>query len=466
MKNLKILLNNYLYKNKNRFLVSDINRSYLGEEFKKKVLLYKKNIKLISKEKNGIGILLERDADYLAAIFACILLGKYYVPLSLRSTKSLIDYQIKTSKINVLITYKDKKKVFFKKIITKEKLKITNKLAYIIFTSGSTGPKKGVAISFKAFEQYIYAIKDKFKKKFKSKSLLINGELTFDITNADLGFALLYNTEICITPDPLNIFSFFLMLEKRKVESIYAVPTAWQNIISSGTLIGKKKFPFIKQINSGGETLSKDLVKKLQKFAPNAKIYNFYGPTEFTINSHTSEIKNKKNLFYKGNATIGKCLRGVNYELINKRKLKNNIIEGELVLTGKQLMEGYINSEENIFKILRGKKYYMTGDSFIINKNYFFFNGRLKDYIKISGYRVNIIDLENRISSKFNTNVYFCFIKNELILFSINKELKKNIVNFIYKNFEWYEKPKKIIFIKEFPTLSNGKIDKKKLNYE
>ena len=50
----------------------------------------------------------------------------------------------------------------------------------------------------------------KIWKKFVSNSLLINGELTFDIFNADLAFALLYKTEICITPDPLKlIFIFF-----------------------------------------------------------------------------------------------------------------------------------------------------------------------------------------------------------------------------------------------------------------
>ena len=465
MFNIKNLINNYLKTKKRDYLVSDINRGYSQLEFLSKVKFIKKKLIEHSKGNSGVGILLDRNVDYLAAIFACLSAGKYYVPLSLRSTKKLINYQIRTSKIETLIIYdkKSKKKLKFKKIKINKNIQKKEKIAYLIFTSGSTGPKKAVSISYKSFSSYILAIKKNFRKKFNSKSLLINGELTFDIFNADLAFALLYKTEICITPDPLNIFSFFLMLEKRKTESIYAVPTAWQNIIETGKKINKKKFLFIKQINSGGETLSKSLYLRLKKFAPNAKIFNFYGPTEFTINSHNSEIKLKNDYFYRGNATIGSCLYGVNYKLLNPIYFKNKII-GELALSGKQLMEGYVNSNENPIQLIDKKKYYLTGDSFILKKKKFFFNGRLKDYIKISGYRVNILDLEDQLSQYLNSKVYMKFMNECLFLYCLDKKFRDKINFYISKKFEWYERPKIIKYLKKFPLSSSGKIDKNKLN--
>ena len=46
------------------------------------------------------------------------------------------------------------------------------------------------------------------------------------------------------------------------------------------------------------------------------------------------------------------------------------------------------------------KIYYKTGDNFIKkNGNYFF---KVKDYIKVSGYRVNLQELENKLFNKFN----------------------------------------------------------------
>ena len=83
------------------------------------------------------------------------------------------------------------------------------KIAYVIFTSGSTGEKKGVCISRENLISYLKGIKIIFNKKFKSKSVLINGELTFDISSADLVFALLYGCEIILTSDSRNLLSFF-----------------------------------------------------------------------------------------------------------------------------------------------------------------------------------------------------------------------------------------------------------------
>ena len=98
MSNIKNLINEYLKTKKKDYLVSDIDRGYSQEEFNNKVKLIKKKLNKYSTENSGIGILLDRNVDYLAAIFACLSTGKYYVPLSSRSTKKLLNYQIKFKK--------------------------------------------------------------------------------------------------------------------------------------------------------------------------------------------------------------------------------------------------------------------------------------------------------------------------------------------------------------------------------
>ena len=68
------------------------------------------------------------------------------------------------------------------------------------------------------------SLKKKFKDNFKAKSVLINGEISFDIVNADIAFALLFDCEICITEDSKNILSFFEILEDRRVEFYLRCP--------------------------------------------------------------------------------------------------------------------------------------------------------------------------------------------------------------------------------------------------
>ena len=80
---------------------------------------------------------------------------KYYVPLSLRSSKQYIKQQVKNSKISYLIKY-DKNKIKLEALKKDQNLKIqvTKKLPiYIHFWK--YWPEKGACISYKAFNAYI-----------------------------------------------------------------------------------------------------------------------------------------------------------------------------------------------------------------------------------------------------------------------------------------------------------------------
>ena len=126
-------------------------------------------------------------------------------------------------------------------------------------------------------------------------------------------------------------------------------------------------------------------------------------------------------------------------------------------------MSGYINSKDEPFKLINKKKYYMTGVEFIYKGKKFYFNSRLKDYIKVSGFRVNLQDLSQKISNNLKIDIFIKIINNELILFSENISKKKLILNYINNHFEWYEKPKKMKFLKNYKYLENGKVDVKSL---
>ena len=309
------LIIKYLNNRNLEIAVSD-SKNYTTEEFKNKVIQYKLRLEKIwgagnKKKSRGVGILLERNSDYIATIFAAWLAKGFYLPLSLNSPKKNINYQLKNSGITALVSQKKNKINFSEHIGKKNKFpKIIQdnykKIAYVIFTSGSTGEKKGVCISRENLISYLKGIKIIFNKKFKSKSVLINGELTFDISSADLVFALLYGCEIILTSDSRNLLSFFSKLEERKAESIYVVPSTLEKIIN---FLGKYKnvnLKHLKQLNCGGEILSYNLLKKIKKKIPKAKIYNFYGPTEFTINATCYKVDIKKKT--KKNSTHWKII--------------------------------------------------------------------------------------------------------------------------------------------------------------
>jgi D-alanine--poly(phosphoribitol) ligase subunit 1 len=461
------LLNEYLGYKFKKYVIADQNENISIIDFRIKVLHY---IEIISQKKIeigsnfGIAIYIERSIDYIAIIFACFLTKTYYVPLSISSKKVLFKNQIKQSKVSFLFLKKNKKILFVS--VNKKIKKIKNhNLAYIIFTSGSTGDKKGVKISRTSFLSYIKSIKAVSKKNKYFKSLLINGELTFDISLADFAFAIVYKSKIIVTENSNNLISLFYLIKKYYPEAIYAVPTTWERIIHFSKNFRDIKFDKIKYLNSGGEVLKKNLVSKMYKIFPKSRITNFYGPTEFTINASFFQIS-KRNFAKYEVMPLGKMLPGVKMKILYHKNNNKNI--GELLLGGKQIMTGYVNYK-NPIKYINSIAFYPTGDYVKLDaKGLLHYVSRKNDYQKISGYRIDVIGIEKKINYLIKKEVLLINENSKLFLFIFGQKklnLKENKIlnNFLQNKLEDYEKPKNIIYLIDKPINTSGKIDTKKL---
>ena len=285
--------------------------------------------------------------------------------------------------------------------------------------------------------------------------------MTFDISLADFAFAFIFNAGLSITNDSRNLISLIYMLSKYKINSLYLVPNTLEKIVNFLQKNKSYKFLNTTQINCGGEILTYKLVKDAKKIFKRAVFYNFYGPTEFTINSTYHKID--LNRVYKSDSIpIGKPLPNIKYII---KKNKKNDTQGELLLNGDQLMFGYTNAK-NPFLKLNKKIYYQTGD--LVNENKkdgLYFISREKDYIKHLGYRINLENIQRIISKKCNTECKIVYKKNILFAFikSKNKINSNIILNKIKLSLENYEIPNKFIFLNEFFYSSSGKIDSPKM---
>ena len=128
------------------------------------------------------------------------------------------------------------------------------------------------------------------------------------------------------------------------------------------------------------------------------------------------------------------------------------------------------NNKNYIF--LNNQKAFKTRDSgYFDNFGKLYFNSRMDQMIKISGYRIDALEIQQILSSLESVN-------NSVVFTQINKsktkdlclalETKKKIsVDKVRKklknNLPLYSVPKKIFFFKKFPLNLNGKVDKKKL---
>ena len=132
------------------------------------------------------------------------------------------------------------------------------------------------------------------------------------------------------------------------------------------------------------------------------------------------------------------------------RPMHNNKIfikDKEIIISGPQVSKGYLeaNLNKNKFISIKNNVCYKTGDlAKKIGKN-FYFLGRKDQQIKISGYRIEIGDIEKNISKSINNKKVQAFSKKNKIYAVIESQdkLRKSQYEIIKKNLPNHMLPKK-----------------------
>ena len=137
--------------------------------------------------------------------------------------------------------------------------------------------------------------------------------------------------------------------------------------------------------------------------------------------------------------SIGKGLSGYKIFLVDKNKkvIKKSYEEGELAIKGKNVFLGYANSLKDLYKGDENKELLYTGDLAIKDKDGFYYiSGRKNRFVKIFGYRLNLDDIENFLSSK-NLNCKLSILDERLSVKIEKKDehTKDLIYDFLFKEY-------------------------------
>lgn len=350
-----------------------------------------------------------------------------------------------------------------------------NDPVYMLFTSGSTGVPKGIKISHENLLNYCTVSKKRNSVDSTSKLLQMH-DITFDYSVHNLFLSFLYGACLHVINKNTKI-NPFKYLNEHKITHAAFVPSSLI-IMKKMRLLKEGSLPFLKYICFCGETLPFDNALLIAKAAPNAKLENIYGPTEATVactyfefNKDTVELPE-----YTGSMPIGTAYEGMDVELYNNslQKITDNSI-GQIVLSGKQLADGYVNNDEQTkqkFIMINNKLHYLTGDIGKIVNGALVFLGRNDAQVQIRGYRVEIYEIENAISKIEN------IVSNAVIPTPVNGSTYENLTAFITskgsidtnqikavlaQKLPDYMVPNTYIVLDNMPLNSNGKIDRNQL---
>jgi amino acid adenylation domain-containing protein len=344
-------------------------------------------------------------------------------------------------------------------------------IAYLLFTSGSTGKPKGVAVSNRNVTAYLdnitslfhFTPEDRFTQTF---------DLTFDLSVHDLFVCWSAGACLCVPEDGTS-FGLRPYMDQLK-------PTVWFSVPSVAVLMDRMRllkentFPWLRLSFFCGEALLYDTAISWKNAAPSSKIINLYGPTEATIAvgayplpEKAAEVKTQN-----GIVSIGKLFPGHQYILGDEEDNK-----GMLCLSGPQVVEGYFRDErmtnECFFETGTPSLFYNTGDLVLSDKEGdLFFLGRADSEVKISGYRVNLLEIDHVISSVSKVEQAATLYLEDpggmkrLVSFIVMKD-KEDDIPYILKHcrrqLPQYMVPEKIIFADALPLNPNGKTDRRAL---
>ncbi|WP_455821035.1 AMP-binding protein [Pseudomonas cerasi] len=342
-------------------------------------------------------------------------------------------------------------------------------VAYIIFTSGSTGKPKGVQITHENLNVFLKALYPRYVSE-QSENYLSIGPLYFDMTILDSIVPPLYGHSVYLYKAPFIPAIFSGIIEKYQITRLSCVPSVLEILLPQlHEATGFDKLHSLNLILFGAEKPHGQSIKTLLENIPDLKVINAYGPTEATMCCFSSEITLET---LTGNISIGKPFDGTKY-LLETRSGFSTSGEGKLLISGKQVMKGYINQSQidNPFILVDGEQYYSTNDVVKVDdEGVFYFLGRSDDEVKLNGFRVHLQDVAENINKTLNVGELFLHKhtdnnKDYLVLSCESTALlnPEECISLLGKWLPKYMTPNVFAIFDALPKLRSSKLDRNKV---
>ncbi len=148
-------------------------------------------------------------------------------------------------------------------------------VAYLIYTSGSTGKPKGVRLTHRGLVNSTLARTAYYTDS--PKSFLLLSSFAFDSSLAGIFWTLATGGTLVLPPDSSkwDLNALAGMIRKHGVSHLLCVPSLYKMILESGK---EGDFESLRAAIVAGEPCPADLIAQHHAHAPQASLYNEYGP--------------------------------------------------------------------------------------------------------------------------------------------------------------------------------------------
>lgn len=348
--------------------------------------------------------------------------------------------------------------------------------ATIIFSSGSTGAPKGVMLSHHNILSNIEAflMVCRFRRNDRMCAALPFFH-SFGFT-CTLWCPLISGFKVFFHPNPLDAATIAECVRKERLTALLATPTFLVTYMRKAT---REDFASLRLVVAGAEKLKRSVADAYEeRFG--VRPFEGYGTTELapvvslnvrdvTIDGVTQAGSKEESA---GHPIPGVAVRVVDPESGAPLPQGN---EGMLMVTGPNVMRGYLENPEATASAIRDG-WYVTGDlARVDDDGFIFLLGRLSRFSKIGGEMVPHVGVEEKLLKALDALHPVLFVtaiaderKGEQLAVLYTPEagdvenLRRIVKESDLPNL-WKPRPENLFPVESFPTLGSGKLDLRRL---
>jgi len=444
-----------------------------------------------------VGVVTERNLDWMTAVLAIFKAGGAYLPIEPHFPADRIARTLSRAGCRLVLTERGSTAMLYQAVESLSGVQTLfielayeggypegnlgidvapDQLAYVYFTSGSTGEPKGAMCEHAGMLNHLFA-KIEDLKIGAGDVVAQTAPQCFDISLWQLVSALLVGGRTLLVEQEaiLDAKRFVDKIVDGRVAVVQVVPS-YLEVLVSYLEQHPRELPDLRYVSATGEALKKELTQRWFAVQPGIKLVNAYGLTE-TSDDTNHEVMDS--VPHRERVPLGRPINNVHIYVVDEHLSPVPLgTPGELVFSGVCVGRGYVNDPERTRRVFladphrKGERLYRSGDyGRWLPEGKLEFLGRRDSQVKISGFRIEIGEIENTLLRVPGVREGAVVVteradrsKQLVAFYASQRPLDANVLrDQLRELLPKYMVPSTFHWRRRLPLTDNGKIDKKAL---